>query len=271
MSNEFKIKNSVKIGGQIISDVSTGTSPMNINSTTKVTNLNVDRLDDYHANTGTTANTIPVRDGSGKLPGDITGSASYATTAGSATSAGSASSATTATSADKLTTARTIAVSGAVTGSASFDGSANVTIATTLSASGVPVGAIFNFPTTSTPSGYIKCNGASFSSSTYPALASFLGSTTVPDLRGVFIRGLDEGRGLDAGRSNLSYQADALKAHTHWQHGGNELDTDNPSGNHSVRQWDTYADMGTSTPTGSTGSQDEIRVKNVAMPFYIKF
>ncbi len=38
-------------------------------------NLNADKLDGYNASTGTTANTIPVRDSSGKLPGSITGDA----------------------------------------------------------------------------------------------------------------------------------------------------------------------------------------------------
>lgn len=42
--------------------------------------INVDKLDGYDANTGTTANTIPVRDANGKVPGSITGDA--ATVAG---------------------------------------------------------------------------------------------------------------------------------------------------------------------------------------------
>ena len=41
----------------------------------------VDTVDGKHAATGTTANTIPVRDSSGKLPGDITGNASTASKA----------------------------------------------------------------------------------------------------------------------------------------------------------------------------------------------
>ena len=41
----------------------------------------VDTVDGKHAATGTTANTIPVRDATGKLPGDITGNASTASKA----------------------------------------------------------------------------------------------------------------------------------------------------------------------------------------------
>lgn len=43
--------------------------------------LDVDKLDGYHASTSATANTIPVRNSSGQLPGDITGNAATATTA----------------------------------------------------------------------------------------------------------------------------------------------------------------------------------------------
>lgn len=42
----------------------------------------VDTLDGKHAATGTTADTIPVRDANGKLPGDITGNAATASQAG---------------------------------------------------------------------------------------------------------------------------------------------------------------------------------------------
>ena len=73
--------------------------------------INADRLDNYHANTGTAASTIPVRDASGAVPGNITGNAATAS---------------------KLQTARTITLSGDVTGSVSFDGSANVTITSTV-------------------------------------------------------------------------------------------------------------------------------------------
>ena len=57
--------------------------------------LDADLLDGFHANTGTTANTIPVRNTQGAIPGNITGSAqtassaSYATYADSATKLGS--------------------------------------------------------------------------------------------------------------------------------------------------------------------------------------
>gem|GEM_PF-4622449 len=56
-----------KITGQIISLVSTGTAPLVIGSTTKVTNLNADLLDGYSSSSENTANTIALRDSSGDL------------------------------------------------------------------------------------------------------------------------------------------------------------------------------------------------------------
>jgi hypothetical protein len=67
--------------GVITSVVATGTAPLSITSTTKVTNLNVDEVDGYHADPGTTVNTIPVRNSSGQVPGDITGNAATASNA----------------------------------------------------------------------------------------------------------------------------------------------------------------------------------------------
>jgi hypothetical protein len=56
--------------------------------------LDADLLDGLHANTGTTANTIPVRNAQGAIPGNITGNAATATSATSATSATNATYAT---------------------------------------------------------------------------------------------------------------------------------------------------------------------------------
>ncbi|EOG9640571.1 tail fiber protein [Proteus mirabilis] len=56
------------------------------------------------------------------------------------------------------------------------------------------------------PPGYLVCNGQSFNTVTYPKLTQAYPSGQLPDLRGEFIRGLDSGRGIDAGRSVLSAQ-----------------------------------------------------------------
>ncbi|WP_446494980.1 phage tail protein [Escherichia coli] len=56
------------------------------------------------------------------------------------------------------------------------------------------------------PTGWLKCNGAAFSSEMYPKLAKAYPTNKLPDLRGEFIRGWDDGRGIDAGRTLLSGQ-----------------------------------------------------------------
>lgn len=59
---------------QFISNVSTGTAPLVVSSTTKVANLNADTLDGYDTATTATASTVVVRDNNGNITGNnITG------------------------------------------------------------------------------------------------------------------------------------------------------------------------------------------------------
>lgn len=78
----------------------------------------------------------------------------------------------------------------------------------------VPIGTIIAHWGNTAPAGYLPCNGQTVNSGTFPDLVTFLGGTTsavLPDLRGEFLRGWDNGRGIDAGRTNLSTQTDALQ------------------------------------------------------------
>ncbi|EFH7123722.1 TPA: phage tail protein [Escherichia coli] len=77
--------------------------------------------------------------------------------------------------------------------------------------SALPVGVPVPWPTAIPPEGWLKCNGASFSSSQYPKLAQVYPSLKLPDLRSEFIRGWDDGRGVDAGRQVLTSQTDAMQ------------------------------------------------------------
>ena len=75
------------------------------------------------------------------------------------------------------------------------------------------------------PVGWLECNGAEISRTTYANLFAKVGtlygngdgsnSFNIPDLRGEFIRGWDNGRGIDSGRIFGSFQSDELKSHTH--------------------------------------------------------
>jgi microcystin-dependent protein len=79
-----------------------------------------------------------------------------------------------------------------------------------LVAAAMPAGAVQPFARATAPAGWLVCDGSAVSRSAYPALWAAVGvtfgagdgSTTfaLPDLRGEFIRGVDGGRGVDAGR-----------------------------------------------------------------------
>lgn len=81
--------------------------------------------------------------------------------------------------------------------------------------SAYPVGAPIPWPTAVPPAGCLVMNGQSFSTSTYPKLAQAYPSGVLPDLRAEFIRGWDNSRGIDAGRSLLSLQLDSVQPHIH--------------------------------------------------------
>ncbi len=66
MSGPLDVSGNVR-GIQFISTATTGTPPLQVSSTTKVTNLNADLLDGYDASTSATTNTIAVRDNNGYL------------------------------------------------------------------------------------------------------------------------------------------------------------------------------------------------------------
>ncbi|MEF4864527.1 tail fiber protein, partial [Escherichia coli] len=81
--------------------------------------------------------------------------------------------------------------------------------------SALPVGAPVPWPSETPPTGWLKCNGAPFSAEEYPKLAKAYPANKLPDLRGEFIRGWDDGRGIDSGRTLLSAQDGSIEAHGH--------------------------------------------------------
>jgi phage-related tail fiber protein len=103
------------------------------------------------------------------------------------------------------------------------DGSGNLSF--TALPQAVPTGSVHMMATTTAPSGYLKCNGAAVSRTTYSDLFDTIGTThgagdgsstfNVPDLRGEFVRGWDDSRGVDSGRSFGSSQSDQNAQHNH--------------------------------------------------------
>jgi phage-related tail fiber protein len=80
----------------------------------------------------------------------------------------------------------------------------------------IPPGAVRFFARTTAPDGWLKCNGAAVSRTTYAVLFSAIGTTwgagdgsttfNVPELRGEFPRVWDDGRGVDSGRGLATFQ-----------------------------------------------------------------
>lgn len=93
------------------------------------------------------------------------------------------------------------------------------------------------------PSGWLKANGAAVSRTVYANLFRAIGTTfgsgdgrttfNLPDLRGEFLRGLDDGRGVDSNRRMGSNQSDAIRNITGSIDAGS-----NP--NHQIFDWASF-------------------------------
>ena len=90
---------------------------------------------------------------------------------------------------------------------------------------GVPSGSVFCMAVATVPSGYLECNGAAVSRTTYSVLFAVIGTAygtgngsstfNLPDLRGEFVRGFDNGKGTDSGRSIATSQSSQNAQHNH--------------------------------------------------------
>lgn len=163
-----------------------------------------------------------------------------------------------------------------------------------------PPGMIAWFAMSVPPAGWLKANGIAVSRTTQADLFANIGTTfgagdgstsfNLPDLRGEFARGLDDGRGVDTGRVLGSPQAEAMLNHTHTgttstagahNHGATipqySGDTDrggNPS-NFSIDTPSALPTDGAHTHTITTGNPSagggtETRPRNIALLACIK-
>lgn len=166
-----------------------------------------------------------------------------------------------------------------------YDGSQLINIDT------LPVGTTIWVNATSAPAGFLKENGVLLSRATYARLWTFVTlssnavseaawaggwtggfstgdlSTTfrLPDSRGEFIRGYDDGRGVDSGRSIYDRQADSLKDHTH-----PETVATNAGNTGGGGAFGNSPAAGT-TGSPSTGAAAETRPRNIAKLACIKY
>lgn len=150
-----------------------------------------------------------------------------------------------------------------------------------LQGSDVPAGAIAWFPANNIPEGFLKANGANVSRTTYAALFAVLGTAygagdgsttfTLPDYRGEFFRGWDNGRGVDSGRSINTSQGQEIASHNHRIRLGS---VENGGG----RDCGCYPQIDNSNYCGACGEGcvswsggNETRPKNYAMLAIIKY
>ena len=95
----------------------------------------------------------------------------------------------------------------------------------------VPVGTVITFAGSSAPAGYLKANGDSIPNGSgtvqsitadFSALYAIVGAN-LPDLRGEFVRGWDDGKGTDTGRNIRTAQGSQNLQHNHTASGSSTV------------------------------------------------
>ena len=158
-----------------------------------------------------------------------------------------------------------------------------------------PVGTVIWYAGTSAPTGYLKANGDAIANGSgttqsitadFSALYAIVGAN-LPDLRGEFIRGFDDGKGTDSGRSIRSTQDDGFKEHTHtasvtdpghnhnltaaYSIGGHTDDGGAPDERSTTQSLTTQSQTtGISVSNANTGGT-ETRPRNIALLACIKY
>ena len=140
----------------------------------------------------------------------------------------------------------------------------------------VPAGSVIFVARSTVPTGYLACNGASLSTTTYAALFAAISYTfggsgasfTVPDLRGEFLRGWDNGRGVDSGRGFGTFQSQAIQSHNHGIRVSG-ADDNNHTGNGTAA---ANSDAGENATNGvEYAGGPETRPRNIALLACIKY
>lgn len=153
-----------------------------------------------------------------------------------------------------------------------------------------PPGAVMAFAMATPPAGWIKANGALVSrTGTYAALFAAIGVTfgtgdgvstfQLPDLRGEFVRGWDDTRGIDSGRGLGSAQGDQNKLHGHpyiTATGNGSTDSAGPiamDGNGTQVVQSAFTGTPTNTAAQLIGGSggNEARPRNIALNYCIKY
>ena len=164
-------------------------------------------------------------------------------------------------------------------------------VVASISSAVVPTGTVMNFAGTTAPDGWLEMNGQTVTAAAFPDLVEVLtGSDTateavVPDMRGEFVRGWDNGRDVDTGRDIATAQDDTTRRpRTNFTTGSDGSHSHSYSRvEYAISVTDDSPDQGaavnfTSGNTSSTGNHthtinggdDETRPRNIALMFIIK-
>lgn len=119
---------------------------------------------------------------------------------------------------------------------------------------------------------FFKMNGTAFNTTLYPKLAAVYPSGILPDYRGEFLRGWDDGRGVDAGRTLGSLQLDSLKSHLHRLYlsqgvAGNQNILGLTSGQLGGFTSNIYQPDGSTLPAIENTGGSETRPRNISINF----
>ncbi len=109
---------------------------------------------------------------------------------------------------------------------------------------------------------WFKMNGGSFNTTTYPKLAAKYPTGVLPDLRGEFIRGFDDGRGVRADQNLLGWQGHGIQSHNH---GITNFEVRGVTGGPTSAWFTSVNGLATSNSGG-----DETRPRNIAFNYIVR-
>lgn len=147
---------------------------------------------------------------------------------------------------------------------------------------GIPIGGGCLHFSTVVPTGFLECNGVAISRTTYAALFAVIGTTfgpgdglttfQLPDCRGEFIRGWDNGRGVDPARTFGSAQGDMLKSHKHNYYSIENASSTGAAANRvfNLQPDNPWANDTNKFDTTNTGGS-ETRPRNIAAMYIIRY
>ena len=155
------------------------------------------------------------------------------------------------------------------------DGTYSVVILPTSGA----IGEVIWFADDTVPENFLECDGSEISQTTYALLYGVIGTWwdnspaggnfNIPDLRGEFIRGWDNGKGTDSGRVFASSQASANESHSHTVTDRYDTTSTNSAASGSGHNLRKAAITNNTRTTSTSGS--EARPRNYALMPCIRY